>query len=374
MLKKNGLKSISKIKEEFDPFKSILKLLKTLSEKEKTILIRHFGIKKDKEAFRDQNKGKDTLESIGKTYNLTRERIRQIENQAVEKIRQDKNYKKFIVPLENLIAAVLKKHGGIMRENELLKEILGSQDRGENRRTVLFLMKKFFSDKFNRVKLSKDFFSSWKLKSLSFEFLKNINQEIKRILEKERRTLTFDEIWRNFQRGNFYKKHKQKLSKEILLSCLKSSRCFDLSPFNDWGLVSWGIINLKRMSNKIYVVLKEANKPLHFREITELINQKGFSNKLAHAPTVHNELVADNRYVLVGRGVYALTEWGYLPGTTVDLIEKVLKEKGGRAHKNEIIKDILKQRAIKKGTVLTILANKNRFKKLSDGRYTIVSK
>jgi len=128
------------------------------------------------------------------------------------------------------------------------------------------------------------------------------------------------------------------------------------------------------MSNKIYVVLKEANKPLHFREITELINQKGFSNKLAHAPTVHNELVADNRYVLVGRGVYALTEWGYLPGTTVDLIEKVLKEKGGRAHKNEIIKDILKQRAIKKGTVLTILANKNRFKKLSDGRYTIVSK
>ena len=56
----------------------IMSLLSELSEKDKDIIVMHFGL---------NNSKKHTLEEIGSKYNLTRERIRQIEDQAFKKIR-----------------------------------------------------------------------------------------------------------------------------------------------------------------------------------------------------------------------------------------------------------------------------------------------
>ena len=92
-------------------------------------------------------------------------------------------------------------------------------------------------------------------------------------------------------------------------------------------------------------------------------------NKKTYPQTVHNELIKDPRFVLVGRGTYALAEWGYVPGTIKDIITKVLKDKSEPVHKDEIVKQVLAQRLVAKNTVLMNLNNKANFEKDQNDKY-----
>ena len=63
---------------EFDPRELVSELLKTLNDREKDIITKRYSLDGDK---------KFTLDGIGRNYNITRERIRQIENIAVKKMK-----------------------------------------------------------------------------------------------------------------------------------------------------------------------------------------------------------------------------------------------------------------------------------------------
>jgi DNA-directed RNA polymerase delta subunit len=119
------------------------------------------------------------------------------------------------------------------------------------------------------------------------------------------------------------------------------------------------------------LILKKATKPLHFSEITNLINKAGFDSKIACPATVHNELILNDQYVLVGRGIYALKEWGYKEGTVVDVIYNVLEEAGKPMKKDDIVEEVLKTRMVKKSTVYLSLLNKAKFQKIGYDEYTI---
>ena len=67
---------------------------------------------------------------------------------------------------------------------------------------------------------------------------------------------------------------------------------------------------------------------LNFREISEAINRTNFVGRAAHPQTVHNELIKDPRFVLVGRGIYGLSEHGFKPGIAREIISQILKEEG----------------------------------------------
>ena len=91
----------------------------------------------------------------------------------------------------------------------------------------------------------------------------------------------------------------------------------------------WPEISPKTVRDKIYLVLKKNDEPLHFETIARRINEVKFDDgQKALGPTVHNELIKDDRFVLVGRGMYGLQERGYEPGIAREVIAKVLKEKG----------------------------------------------
>ena len=111
--------------------------------------------------------------------------------------------------------------------------------------------------------------------------------------------------------------------------------------------------------------------PKHFTEIAKLINQSGFSGKKANIQTVHNELIKDKRFVLIGRGIYALKEWGYDKGTVADVISKVLKKAGEPLHRDEIVKRVLKSRQVKETTILLNLQGKPQFKRTAKATYTL---
>jgi DNA-directed RNA polymerase delta subunit len=88
---------------------------------------------------------------------------------------------------------------------------------------------------------------------------------------------------------------------------------------------------------------------------------------------VHNELIRDERFILIGRGIYALREWGYNKGVVEEVIEEVLITAGKPLHKDEIIKEVLKRRVVKETTILLNL-QKDRFKRVARATYTISSR
>ncbi len=157
----------------------------------------------------------------------------------------------------------------------------------------------------------------------------------------------------------------------IATNYLLLSKKFATSPYNDIGLSHWGEINPKTARAKAYLVLKKHGKPLHFNELAELINLKKFDEKQVYPQTIHNELIKDNRFVLVGRGIYALKEHGYQAGTAKDVLRKILKENGPLNIK-DIMKEIGKQRILRENTIIINLHNKKYFKKLPDSRYQAV--
>ncbi len=157
----------------------------------------------------------------------------------------------------------------------------------------------------------------------------------------------------------------------IINSYLIISKKINQNILGEWGLSNWNTVSPKRMGDKAYLVLKKSGKPLHFTEITNLINQSGFDKKTAYPATIHNELILDDRYVLVGRGIYALKEWGYQPGTVIDIVLDILSKSPTPLTKEEIIKKVLEQRMVRKSTILLALTAKEKIKKLPDGTYTL---
>ena len=74
-------------------FEDIRKMLNQLSPKERDVLILRYGL--------DNNGSKKTLDEIGSQYGVSRERIRQIENRAISKLKKLCKNKKLAVDLKN---------------------------------------------------------------------------------------------------------------------------------------------------------------------------------------------------------------------------------------------------------------------------------
>jgi hypothetical protein len=161
------------------------------------------------------------------------------------------------------------------------------------------------------------------------------------------------------------------ISEPALRSALSVSRNIVRTPFKEWGLRGWPEATPRGVGDKAYIVLKRSGKPLHFSDIAKKANEAGFDQRKAHPQTVHNELIRDPRFVLVGRGLYALKEWGYEPGTVADVIQRILQNEGKPISREELTDRVLKERMVRKNTVLLALQNADRFEKTPDGNYQV---
>ena len=158
-------------------------------------------------------------------------------------------------------------------------------------------------------------------------------------------------------------------NKETARRWLDLSVCLMRNPLGEWGRQSAPGIKLKNIRDHAYIVMKRHGSPMHFREVAKAI-EKTFGKK-AHQATTHNELIkASDRFVLVGRGLYALKEWGYRAGHVLDIIKYNLKEKGPMTQE-EIIKAVSKERHVKRNTILVNLQNNAAITKQKDGRYAL---
>lgn len=148
-----------------------------------------------------------------------------------------------------------------------------------------------------------------------------------------------------------------------------------LSTLNGlWGLAKWPTVNPRNIRDKIFVVLEAKHEPMHFSEIAKAISASNFRRKDVTTQAIHNELIKDPRFVLIGRGIYALDSWGYSKGTVADIIKDILKKEGAPMHRDEIVKRVLHARKVKETTVLLNLQNKELFDKIGKDTYQIAVK
>jgi hypothetical protein len=345
--------------EHFNPAETVSQLLKLLSQKEADVVRRRFGLGREPA---------ETLETIGASFQVTRERVRQIQRLAVQHLKQSDEAKRLLRSVDVLLQSLFEEHGGLLLEPDLITAL--HQHVPSDQQTTastMFLLEEMLSDKFERVSTSR-YKTYWKPTFITVELLDGTVAAAEESLASLGRPVAAPELLATWRQTTFGRGAGAGLSDEVILSYVAVAKSIDRNPFNEFGLRTWGSVVPKRMNDKILMVLRRHGKPMHFMQITEKINEIGFDHRHAYPPTVHNELILNQEYVLVGRGVYALREWGYKPGVVADVIVEILKERGPM-ERDAIVAAVMEQRMVKKNTVHLALTNKQRFEKLSDGRY-----
>lgn len=338
----------------------IFKLLSLFPEKNQKIIKRRFGL---------TTKGTlETLEAIGKDFGITRERVRQIEAATLNSLKESPRMKK-LEPFEQFINSTIQSVGGVVEENKLLKDLLGEGYANPAfRNNVLFVL--HLSPHFVNLPESNKFHSAWTTKRGFFKQSKEVIEKVKDILKSLDEPVNLDQLYQRVDNSSL---DTSNLDKKIIQNYLRLSKDIAYNLYGDWGIASWSEINPKGVKDKAYIILKKEGKPLHFRRITKRINTSKLDGKKAHAPTVHNELIKDSRFVLVGRGIYALKEWGYRQGTVKDIVVDILKRSKKPVPRKRLVELVLKQRMVRRSTVLLNLQDRSLFERNEKGEVGLKS-
>lgn len=364
------------MQEHFSPVDFVSLILSWLTSREAQVIRLRFGLDGDKP---------QTLEKIGKQYQITRERVRQIERSSVVKIKDHNEFEALIKPVKQYIVHDLLTNGGARNSDVVLSSVFAQAQSDLAYRQALTFIINHLIDDIAAYKAANTN-AAWHVSTADVHLYEEALEQVVELLKLNQEPLVYGDLWNMFADSDFYGQNKEawldkhpvnndEISedhlRDTLLAYLEMSTLVDQNPFEEWGLAKWPTIKPKRMSDKIYLVLKKNGKPLHFNDITALINSTGFDHKKAHAPTVHNELILDKRFVLVGRGIYALKEWGYKEGVVSEVIAEILNERGVPMTREEILEAVSQKRIVKRGTIYLSLSDKDRFVRHSDGRYSL---
>lgn len=312
-------------------------LFLVLTEKESSVIKKRFAL---------MGQSKQTLEKIGRGFRVTRERIRQIESIAIGKLRRTVRTTR-LNAVNELAKELLRAHGGLMREDGLISKVLTFARHGtELDGAIVRLAYSIDSDLARGGRLG-TFAPFWRLAPLVMDDVALVADALVKVLRKRKSCMQKDELVAAVQSLQLFRDRVP--SRELIQSCCTvDERLREVQE--GWGLTEWRFVRPRSIRDKVEIVLKKAGHPLHFMDIANRIREEKFDHKNVTVQAVHNELIRYPQFVLVGRGLYALQEWGYEPGTVADVIERILKEKGPLS-KQEIIAEVAKQRTVKVGTI-----------------------
>jgi hypothetical protein len=330
--------------------KMVTDILETIErEREREIVSRRFGLFDRKE----------TLEQIGELLGITRERVRQLEKAVVQRLKASAEKDlPHVKDIEAQLVDQLLAHGNVARVATLADNFQGDNERLTQAR-VSFLAN--LCPKLVVIDDNDNFYHAVAIKSVHDD--KQLRSAVGKIIEAVKKIGEPTKIEAIAEAvGNSNTKHVAALA----------GVSKQLATLNGlWGLVKWPMVNPKNIRDKIYVILHVQGKPMHFNEISKAIKGSDFKRKDVTTQAIHNELIKDNRFVLIGRGIYALKEWGYSKGTVADIISDVLKKAAEPLHRDEIVKRVLKSRQVKETTILLNLQGKAQFKRVAKATYTL---
>ncbi len=323
-------------------------LLSIEREREREIISRRFGLFDRKE----------TLEQIGELLGITRERVRQLEKSVMTKLRASAPDLPHMNEVEAAIVTALEAAGQTARITNLGAVLTAENTRTDQSR-LAFLSE--LAPSVSAVGEDDNFFqAAGNSKVHDTDAIKTEIGQLVAAVAKADKPIEIRELTKQSNMQN-----------EAYVTAL-ASVSKQLATLNGrWGLVKWPTVNPKNIRDKIYVILSENGKHMHFNEIAEAIKESDFKRKDVTTQAIHNELIKDKRFVLIGRGIYALREWGYKKGTVSDIISEVLKEAGEPLHRDEIVQRVLKSRFVKETTILLNLQSKPQFKRVAKATYEL---
>jgi len=320
-------------------------------EREREIITRRFGLFDRRE----------TLEQIGELLGITRERVRQLEKAILIRLKIAAEDGKIpaVQTTERLIVRDLSDNGRAGRIQDVAARLIDGIPTAETKAHVAFVAE--LSPKLTVLNENDSYYHGVGISENGDE--RRMRSDVDTIVKT-------------------IKKHGEPIDIEALHDLLEfdspsqvralASLSKQLATLKDvWGLVKWPTVNPKNIRDKIYVILADNGKPMHFSGIAKHIKDSEFKRKDVTIQAIHNELIKDKRFVLIGRGIYALDSWGYSKGTVSDIITKVLKKAGEPLHRDEIVKRVLKSRQVKETTILLNLQSKPEFKRVAKATYTL---
>jgi len=338
--------------------KNILyELIKVLNPRAREVIEKHFGLR---------SVLCQTLEAIGQNLGVTRERVRQIEALGLRQL-ANKNVLEPLKPVFETIEKHLTDYGGVRREDYFLREIsqLVSLKEKNNENLIDFALA-LGQGRFVHFKETPKWRAAWALDNSVYNNAIGLGESLRKKLAEQNLPIPREEVLKTAASLG------GEMNDRALFSCIELCREIAQNPFGEWGFIGSPEVSPKGVKDKAYLIFKKEKKPLHFTQVAELINQAVFEGRQAHPQTVHNELIKDPRFVLVGRGTYALADWGYEPGTVRDVLVSALKNTEGGLAREEIIKIVQAKRLVKENTILLNLQNKKVFKKIDNEHFTLL--
>lgn len=335
----------------FKPKQVTKRILSPLQDRAFDVILNRFGLGDDVE--------RKTLVAIGEKYGITRERVRQIENAALASIRKADSYKAEKVVFDEL-TKIVKDLGAIVEEEELLNHI--TKEKSAQNHIHFYLV---LGDEFKKEREDEHFKTRWIVDEATSRHVHDALKRLYATLSDEELIPESELIDRFLEELREVADHYR--NEEIARRWLKLSKAMSSNPLGEWGKADSQNVKTRGIKDYAYLVMRKHGSPMHFREVAKAIEET--FGKKTHVATCHNELIKDSRFVLVGRGQYALKEWGYKPGVVRDVIRDILKKEGPLS-KEDIIEKVLKERFLKKNTILVNLQNPKYFKKNKQGLYT----
>lgn len=329
-----------------------------LTEKEKRIITQRFSLDGNPRA---------TLEQIGQEFSVTRERIRQIEKIALNKLHRTANNTR-LKEINAMAEELLQKSGGLLSEKNLISTVLNKLESGTKIDGYIIRLALCINDKLTKIKHSDILRDGWRLKEINLADIRLAITHGTSLLKKKKDILPEARLINDTLA--FFTRKNKKVSPSFVVNSFtlfKGMRRVE----NGWGLMEWRHINPRSIRDKALIILRQNKKPMHFVELANAITNASFDQKTVTQQAVHNELIRYDEFVLVGRGLYALREWGYTDGTVADVVEEILKQKSEPMTKQEIIEEVLKVRDVKIGTISLNLQKNDHFVRVGRAVYQL---
>lgn len=340
-------------KVTFKPKQLTKKILSPLQDRSYDVVVSRFGLGDDE--------NRKTLEAIGESYNITRERVRQIEAAALSAIRKSEGYKKE-QPAFDELKKVMKELGSVIAEEELLSNL--AKDKSTQNHFNFYLV---LGDDFKKHKEDDHFNSRW---SIDDAVADTVHDSLRKLYENlsDEDLIPENDLVTRFL-GGLKDLSAEYRNEEIARRYLSMSKHISKNPLGEWGRSESSNVKTRGIRDYAFLMMRKHGSPMHFREVAKSISDT--FDRDCHTATCHNELIKDKRFVLVGRGIYALSEWGYSSGVVRDVIKDILKKEGPMS-KEDVVEKVLKERYLKKNTILVNLQNPKYFKKNKQGLYSAV--
>lgn len=338
-------------------------VLQYCKPKEQLVLVRKFGVLTGKET---------PLQRIGKDYNLTRERVRQIESQALMRVRRLMVGNAKYIDLIEDAKKILKDNWGILLEDTVISKIVNLKKYEFNPQEIKLILVSDFDVTYLKRNscLNKCFY----IDPLFEDFLTAMAVYIKQYFDTRGKSVDMYEFIDHLK-SEFSKKYDHipfLKTNQFFLHYFESVRILKMFD-GKVGIEEYVDVHPKTIKLKILYTMRRIEKPIHFQELPNKIMER-FPMKNIKLNTVHNELVKNNdMFVNLGLGLYGLKEWGYQGGTVVEIIIRIFKAAKRPMSVKEISKDLLKEKMVSPNTILLNLQKfKSVFERIEKWVYQLI--